>query len=402
MSFKKAVVVIPIYKELSMLKPSEKASLAQAQKVLKQYDVCLMAPIKLSKAIADSGFVAEFWPDNCFANIYSYSRLLLTEEFYGRFAAYDYMLLYQLDAFVFSDRLQEFCDLGYDYIGAPMPHWDGWKHNKIGNGGFSLRKISSCISVVSKKKEIYDKTGREDEFEEAEDKFFGYCGYDKNIDFSVPDTKTALKFAIEFDVMKAHSRLSEKNLPFGCHAWSKAHYWKLWEPFIKEYIPGWNEIIAKELIELESTSYRDVRRKALERYLAKRLCRKKNKQVYDEIIEQVVPSSNAYMLWGNGKIGKEAFELLNVYKRDIKCIIDKNPSISELNGIRVLTPEKALRNRKHCKIIVSVMKSGYISEIAGYLASVGMYINDGYMLYMDMLDSIAVSYWNKSVSRWGR
>ena len=49
----------------------------------------------------------------------SYSDYVLSSEFYDTFKAYDYMLLYQLDAFVFEDRLMEFWELKYDYIGAP-------------------------------------------------------------------------------------------------------------------------------------------------------------------------------------------------------------------------------------------------------------------------------------------
>ncbi|MBE6096659.1 MAG: hypothetical protein E7198_02550 [Schwartzia succinivorans] len=402
MSLKKAVVVIPIYKDLSMLKPSEKASLAQVQKILNQYDICFIAPIKLRKTIIDSGFKAEFWPDSCFASVYSYSHLLLTEEFYRRFAAYDYMLLYQLDAFVFSDRLQEFCNLGYDYIGAPFPFFPIWRKYKIGNGGFSLRKISSCIAVISKKNEIYDKTGKKAEFEGAEDLFFGYCGYDKDIDFSVPDIETALKFSIETDVIKLHRKLCRGNMPFGCHAWSKSHFWKLWEPFIKEYIPKWDEVVANELVKLESSASGTFRRRALERYLAKRLCRKENKKVHDEIMEKVAPSSKCYMLWGSGKIGKEAFELLSMYQRNVKCVIDTNPDRSILKGIKVLCPEEALNDKRKCKIIVSVTKPEYVAEITRYLNSAGLSINDDYMLYGDVLDSIAMLYWDKSVSRWGR
>ena len=42
------------------------------------------------------------------------------DTLYSRFEKYEYMLIYQLDAFVFSDRLMEFVEAGYDYIGAPL------------------------------------------------------------------------------------------------------------------------------------------------------------------------------------------------------------------------------------------------------------------------------------------
>ena len=159
---KEVVVVIPVYTE--ELTPFEQISLAQAQKVLARYDICFMAPERMRASLTAKGMRAEFWPDACFANVVGYSKLLLTPEFYERFAEYEYMLIYQLDAFVFSDRLESFCDMGYDYIGAPLPYWSGWPYRMylVGNGGLSLRKISSCIRVARDKSAIYEKTQAQD------------------------------------------------------------------------------------------------------------------------------------------------------------------------------------------------------------------------------------------------
>jgi len=44
---------------------------------------------------------------------------MMSPAFYDAFKAFDYILIYQLDAFVFRDELEYFCSLGYDYIGAP-------------------------------------------------------------------------------------------------------------------------------------------------------------------------------------------------------------------------------------------------------------------------------------------
>ena len=148
---KEAVVVIPAYKdELSV---TEKISVQQAYRILNAYDICFMAPEKLRHVLENKGLRGEYFPDACFESIAAYSRLLLDKEFYERFSDYEYMLLYQMDAFVFSDRLHEFCQLGYDYIGAPVHRIYGWPYNlsTVGNGGFSLRKISSCIDVLEKK-----------------------------------------------------------------------------------------------------------------------------------------------------------------------------------------------------------------------------------------------------------
>ena len=90
---------------------------------------------------------------------------MLNPNFYQRFRRFEYILIYQLDAFVFSDRLEEFCRLGYDYIGAPWPLGDGNKHNEelvvegnhfltVGNGGFSLRRVQACIDALWKNIEL--------------------------------------------------------------------------------------------------------------------------------------------------------------------------------------------------------------------------------------------------------
>lgn len=50
---------------------------------------------------------------------------------------------------------------------------------------------------------------------------------------------------------------------------------------------------------------------------------------------------------------------------------------------------------------VFARETQYVSEITKYLNSSGLSMNDDYILYSDVLDSIAMLYWNKSVSRWG-
>jgi hypothetical protein len=64
------------------------------------------------------------------------------------------MLIYQLDAWVFKDDLMKWCNKGYDYIGAPWfedfgSYEKGKKLWRVGNGGFSLRKIKYFCKVLS-------------------------------------------------------------------------------------------------------------------------------------------------------------------------------------------------------------------------------------------------------------
>ena len=70
---------------------------------------------------------------------------MLTPDFYARYAGCEYILLYQLDAWVFEDRLDEWCDKGYDYAGAPLfaPGSSDLQCARTGNGGFSLRRVEA-------------------------------------------------------------------------------------------------------------------------------------------------------------------------------------------------------------------------------------------------------------------
>src|SRR5262249_50745689 len=92
----------------------------------------------------------------------AYSRLLLTADFYRAFASYEFMLVYQLDVFVFRDELAAWCARGWDFVGAP---WIGcewlaelkvqWpaatRDNVVGDGGFSLRRGAGGPEVPAQK-----------------------------------------------------------------------------------------------------------------------------------------------------------------------------------------------------------------------------------------------------------
>ena len=147
----KKVIVVPLYR--SEMSAEETASLRQCGKIFSSRDIVFAAPEKLDCQIQQQSISSariERFDDSYFTSISSYSRLLLTPEFYSRFSDYDYMLIYQLDAWVFRDELDCWCEKGYDYIGAPFVINFGQKeHIIVGNGGFSLRRISAVLRVLS-------------------------------------------------------------------------------------------------------------------------------------------------------------------------------------------------------------------------------------------------------------
>lgn len=157
----KVIVNIPVYKET--LSKEEILSFRQCCKVLQSHPICLItyAGIDCSayETIASKYNVIllrENYDSRFFKNVYGYNQLMLSKAFYQRFTQYEYMLIYQLDAYIFKDELLDWCNKGYDFIGAPLLEDKfGWENRYIipnsNNGGFSLRRIKYCIDFLSHK-----------------------------------------------------------------------------------------------------------------------------------------------------------------------------------------------------------------------------------------------------------
>jgi hypothetical protein len=270
---KKVAIIIPVYK--SAPDEFEKISLQQCNAVLKKYSTIIVAPdaldCNLYLQILTKAKI-KYFQKSFFENLKTYNRLMLSGDFYKSFSEYDYILIYQPDAFVFRDELNDWCKKGYDYIGAPW--FKNFNENKItseepwgvGNGGFSLRKTRSFIDIladdkiVNNKKEIIEKylsygikdkatkftetilklsgiNNRSKEFIENfpvnEDYFWGHYANKINKNFSVASIDEAMKFAFECSPAKLYE-INNNTLPFGCHAWWKYDL-EFWKPFINNY-----------------------------------------------------------------------------------------------------------------------------------------------------------------------
>ena len=155
---------------------------------------------------------------------------MLSKNFYERFLQYTYILIYQPDAFVFSNNLEYFCKLDYDYIGAPWL-WGEYKfldtdHTAwyVGNGGLSLRKTEKFLKMIDDQKELIERNI------DAEDVFLATMA---NEDFRIAPIDIALQFSFETRVRECFKR-NENKLPFGCHAWEKYDL-EFWKPYIEAY-----------------------------------------------------------------------------------------------------------------------------------------------------------------------
>lgn len=213
MSSIKVAVVIPAYKD--ELDESEKISLAQARKVLGNYQFIFVAPEGKIFSYFKSGDIIVHYNPFFFKSIVNYNQLMLSSFFYEAFLSFDYILIYQLDAFVFYDALEYFCSLGYDYIGAPWPlmyrKLAKEKISAVGNGGFSLRNVKAHHNILLNFPNVLGFN---------EDTFFSYCGKREDCNFSVAPINVAYSFAAEFKPARVVKKNGGK-LPFGCHDWHR-------------------------------------------------------------------------------------------------------------------------------------------------------------------------------------
>lgn len=228
-------VVIPIYREIA--EPNEKLSFWQCIEVLGRHPIILVVPQSLNttyyEALVAVPMLVERFPDEFFKNVASYSKLLLSASFYDRFLQHEYILLYQLDAWVFRDELAYWVAKQYDYIGAPWLEAPPIPSNrkpiinlsrrlarKVGNGGLSLRKVSSHIKWSPWVRFIFYFLPKN------EDMIWTLF-----VPFKKPQAEEALHFAFERLPRKSFE-LTNRQLPFGCHAWQKYQY-----DFWQHYIP---------------------------------------------------------------------------------------------------------------------------------------------------------------------
>jgi hypothetical protein len=103
-------IIIPIYKET--LSKYEFLSLKQCCLIFYKYPIIFITHENLDCSIytdicrkAEVNYEYEFFGKKYFKNTLCYNALLLSFFFYAHFAEYEYMLIYQLDAYVFRDEL---------------------------------------------------------------------------------------------------------------------------------------------------------------------------------------------------------------------------------------------------------------------------------------------------------
>ena len=228
----KVAVVIPIYQ--TQLNPEEIISLEQCLRVLGEYPIRFVGPQSLNIEFLKT-WIKEIeiirFEDKYFKSPKTYNKLLTSPFFYEAFPNFEYILIHQLDAYVFEDQLLEWCAKGFDYIGAPKLR----KHHLSNtfscqpvllNGGLSLRKVRPILRYIK----IYHLFFRE--WLANEDAMFSFAQrrvYPFRFLLKLPTWQEALTFAIEQNPETSMRILGK--LPFGCHAWERYNP-KFWEKYI--------------------------------------------------------------------------------------------------------------------------------------------------------------------------
>lgn len=210
---KSVMILIPIYRET--LSKVEVLSLHRTRQVLDSHLVSFVAPECMRKFLAAKEFEAVYFPDKCMNSLSAYNRLLMSRDLYERFQEFEYILICQLDVWVFHDSINDFVDLHYDYIGAPTlvrMNEQGEPELFGANGGFSLRRVSTFMRILdAHKEEAVQWTGNEDEF-------FSFCGEKYPKEFRVAPKDIAMRFA--FDRFSRYMyRKNQKRLPMAWHGW---------------------------------------------------------------------------------------------------------------------------------------------------------------------------------------
>ena len=381
----KIVIVVPFYK--NKLDPIEKISLIQLFKVLSEYPICLIVPESLDlylECTVNGEYFVERFPDSYFVSAESYSNLCMSKGFYERFLSYDFMLIYQLDAFVFSDRLMEFAEMGYDYIGAALrsDHWDRFH---VGNGGLSLRSIQRTLQIVEKKNEISDSASMRDLFERYEDLFFGYCAYKESIDYIAAPIEIANKFSVEDDSCGGFRAMNEDGLPFGTHRFVYSAY-RFWKPVIEAYgysLPSENEVYSYDALETD-------RKERLIRFIPEWFL-KRDDSAQGRFRECCgLKDGVRYKIWGAGHYGRKCAVFLKEIGISIDILIDINADNNETyEGIPVIRPtDELIRNSS---AIIIAVKEGY-EDISDTIFSYSP--NTEVLSYFEIID-IACEYIEK-------
>ena len=259
-------VLIPIYR--SSLSELERKSLANTCQVLAAYPIVIVKPASVQAEELRKDFpqvqlmdVSDEWLGKK-NGVQGYNQMMLSSHFYELFLDVDYIFICHLDAWVFSDQLGYWCAKGYDHIAPTWPLPPRYRHfpfrqwlrlkkkltpadkikrfrtfDKIGNGGFSLRRVSVFLDACKSYAPEIEQFNSQFDSLHNEDIFWALVPQQ----FNLPSVSEAIQFG--FDVKPALCfQLNGYQLPIGCHGVHKEQYRAFWQ----QYIPALAEEVNKK------------------------------------------------------------------------------------------------------------------------------------------------------------
>lgn len=252
-------VVVPVYRPI--LDPNETVSLESAFRVLGAHHLVMVKPEGLDTTELEARFpfrAVETFDPEYFRSIQGYNRLLLSTGFYERFLGSTYLLVCQLDVFVFRDDLADWIARGYDYIGAPWVSktevsvrihqakmalsklllgvqdkvYRYETRNRVGNGGFSLRKVETHHRLSLVMKDAIDHYLRNQGTHHFhEDIFWSVEPSKKGHPHRTPGVAEALAFSWDINPARLFA-MSGGRLPMAAHGWYKGRHLRFWAPHV--------------------------------------------------------------------------------------------------------------------------------------------------------------------------
>jgi len=263
-------VRVLIFTHSQTISSHERVSLAQCGKVLAGHPIDLVCPDGLDVAAYLEAVpalnvvrVGKRW----LSSYADYNRLKMQSYLYRLYSSVEFLLTYELDAFVFRDELLKWCDAGYDYIGAPW--FEGYAAAPkdarvlgVGNSGFSLRRTSAALRALDQMGRLHNsrvahiaewracrrrsrapvrelmarlidpsaypccEVGNEDVFWCRQ--VATQCPW-----FRVAEYSVARHFSFEVNPSRLYAEC-EASLPFGCHKWAVYEY-QFWRPHIEAF-----------------------------------------------------------------------------------------------------------------------------------------------------------------------
>jgi hypothetical protein len=272
---KTVAIVVPL-SDRSDFTADERISLRHLRHHLSRYDTYFVAP--RGSSVRVPGVRVKYFHPKFFGSAVAHNHLTYAPRFYRAFADYRYIFFYHLDALVFSDQLETWCETGLDYIGPPWLQCaqTPWiKRSRVGNGGFTLLKVASALAVLRARYErdpfaywldLFTRNHRrlepvvaalrrlQRQFPNSRllnrtlvewEQMRRPAPHNRNNDifwsdravrympsFKVASLEQGLRFAFEAEP-RTCLKLAGGMMPFGCHAWTRYDR-PFWEPFLLE------------------------------------------------------------------------------------------------------------------------------------------------------------------------